>query len=477
MRSPLQVQPREVQPRWLLLILCTATFMGSLDLFIVNVGLRAIGHDVGVTSLASLSWVLNAYAIIFAALLVPAGRLADRYGNKPAFLFGLALFTASSIGCALSDDLWFIVAFRCLQAAGAAALTPTSLGLILTAIPAERRAHSIRLWAVSGSLGAAAGPALGGLLVQVSWRWIFLLNVPIGVTALVAAALLAPNVKHGTETRTPDLLGGALLIAANGALALGLVQGPGWGWTSGGTLTSFVVAMLATALFLTRSAGHPAPVVDLVLFGNATFRRANLVMLLISVPFGANLLGLVLWLQEGWHWSPLQTGLGISPGPVMVTVTALGLRRWTTRMRPGRVLAIGGLFFAAGGVAIGTSIGTTPNYLTGVLPGWLLVGVGVGLVMPTVVQAGTSVLSPHQTSTGSAVIQMARQIGSVLGVAGLVVILGTPASTAGLHDRFRTAMWLAGAVALVAAATALPLARHRPAPVTAKEQEADLSRT
>src|ERR1700712_160189 len=174
--------------RLLLLVLCTAAFMGSLDLFIVNVGLRAIGHDVGVDS------------------------LADRYGNKAGFMAGVALFTLSSIGCASSSDLWFIVAFRCLQAAGAAALTPTSLGLILTAIPAEHRSTSIRLWAVSGSLGAAAGPALGGLLVQVSWRWIFLLNVPIGIAALMAAAVLAPSVRHGTETRTPHLLGGLLLI-------------------------------------------------------------------------------------------------------------------------------------------------------------------------------------------------------------------------------------------------------------------------
>src|ERR1700712_4915460 len=211
------------QSRALLLTLCAATFMGSLDLFIVNVGLRAIGHDVGAASLADLSWVLNAYAIVFAALLVPAGRLADRYGNKATFMLGLGLFTVSSIACAASGDLWFIVAFRCLQAAGAAALTPTSLGLILTAIPAEHRSTSIRLWAVSGSLGAAAGPALGGLLVQVSWRWIFLLNVPIGIAALMAAAVLAPSVRHGTETRTPHLLGGLLLIAANGSLALGLV--------------------------------------------------------------------------------------------------------------------------------------------------------------------------------------------------------------------------------------------------------------
>ena len=460
--------------RLLLLVLCTAAFMGSLDLFIVNVGLRAIGSDVGIDSLASLSWVLNAYAIVFAALLVPAGRLADRYGNRAGFMAGVALFTLSSIGCASSSDLWFIVAFRCLQAAGAAALTPTSLGLILTAIPAEHRAHSIRLWAVSGSLGAAAGPALGGLLVQVSWRTIFLLNVPIGIAALVGAALLAPATRHGKDTRTPDLLGGLLLIAANGSVALGLVQGPGWGWASPGTLSAFAVSVATAVLFLLRSSGHPAAVIDLTLFRNASYARANVVMLLISIPFGAYLLGLVLWMQEGWAWSPLETGLGIAPGPVMVTATALGLRRWVSRLPPGRVIAVGASFFALGGILIGTSVTTSPNYLVGVVPGWLVLGVGVGLTLPTVVQVATSVLPPHQTSTGSAVVQMSRQIGSVLGVAGLVVLLGTPASATGLHDRLRTTFLIAAAVALLTAAVAFPLRAARPTAVE-PEPAADLA--
>src|SRR5713226_7267192 len=182
-RGPIFIRGRDhqVHPSALLAILCAATFMGSLDLFIVNVGLRSIGKDLGSASLADLSWILTAYAIVFAALLVPAGRLADRYGVKQAVLLGLAVFTLVSHVCALGSDLWVIVGLRCVQAIGAAALVPTSLGLILTAIPAERRKHSIQIWAVSGSLGAAAGPALGGLLVQASWRWIFVLNIPIGI--------------------------------------------------------------------------------------------------------------------------------------------------------------------------------------------------------------------------------------------------------------------------------------------------------
>src|SRR5256712_5867282 len=312
----------EAQPYDLLAILGAATFMSSLDVFIDQVGLRSIGRDLGSGSLADLSWILTAYAIVFAALLVPAGRLADRYGVKQAFLFGLAVFTLGSLGCALSSDLWVIVGLRCLQAVGAAALVPTSLGLILTAIPAERRKHSIQIWAVSGSLGAAAGPALGGLLVQASWRWIFVLNIPIGIAALVAAAILAPNIKHSVERRVPDLWGGLLLIVAIGALALALVHGSDWGWSSIRILVAFGVSVIGLALFVTRSSRHAAPIIDLYLFRNPVFAWANVALFLISISFGAQLLGLVLWLQQGWGWSAIETGFGIAPGPVMVSVSA-----------------------------------------------------------------------------------------------------------------------------------------------------------
>src|SRR5712692_6029304 len=265
----------EAHPSALLAILCAATFMGSLDLFIVNVGLRSIGKDLESGSLADLSWILTAYGIVFAALLVPAGRLADRYGVKQAFLFGLAVFTVGSLGCALSTDLWVIVGMRCLQAVGAAALVPTSLGLILTAIPAERRKDSVRIWAASGSLGAAAGPAIGGLLVQASWRWIFVLNIPIGIAALVVAAILAPKIKPSGETRVPDLWGGLLLIVAIGALALALVQGSDWGWSSIRILVALGVSLIVLALSGTRSTPQVSQIMDHHFFRVPMFERDN----------------------------------------------------------------------------------------------------------------------------------------------------------------------------------------------------------
>ena len=451
----------EAHPSALLAILCAATFMSSLDVFIVNVGLRSIGKDLGSGSLADLSWIITAYAIVFAALLVPAGRLADRYGVKQTFLFGLAVFTLGSLGCALSSELWVIVGLRCVQAVGAAALVPTSLGLILTAIPAERRKHSIQIWAVSGSLGAAAGPALGGLLVQASWRWIFVLNIPIGIAALVAAAILAPNIKHAVERRVPDLWGGLLLIVAIGALALALVQGSGWGWSSIRILVAFGASVIGLALFVTRSSRHAAPIIDLYLFRNPVFAWANVALFLISISFGAQLLGLVLWLQQGWGWSAIETGFGIAPGPVMVSVAAIGLRRYTASIPAGIVAAVGALLMGGGGVLIGFSLGAHSNYAASILPGWLIIGVGAGFVIPTLVAAGTAGLRADQTSTGSAIVQMGRQIGSVLGVAILVVILGsTTASTSNL-DHFVHVWWWAGLLAFLSAGASLSVTPRR----------------
>jgi EmrB/QacA subfamily drug resistance transporter len=439
---------RQPNPTIVLVIVCVGVVLVTLDLFIVNLAFPAIERSFGGTSLSTLSWVLNAYAIVFAALLVPAGRLGDRYGNKRVFLAGLATFTLGSLGCALSDNLWVIVGLRCVQAVGAAALIPTSLGLVLTVLPQPRRAAGVRIWAVTGSLGAAAGPAIGGLLVQLSWRWIFLLNVPIGVAALVAAAVLVPHVRHGSDTAVPDLLGGFLLMLAVGALALGLVQGPAWGWSSARAVAAFAVALVAALAFVWRSKRARSPVIDLRLFRDPVFTWANVGMVVISVAFAIELLGLVFWLQEGWGWSAVQTGLAIAPGPVIVSVTALGLRRWIARLAPNSTAALGALLIGGGGLYIGASLTARGSYVSEVLPGWLVVGMGVGLSTPTIIGAATSGLPAHQTSTGSAVVQMARQLGSVLGVALLVVIVGSSTVSADRLSEFVDAWRWAGLFAL-----------------------------
>ena len=240
-----------------------AAFMASLDLFIVNVAFPNIARDFHGASLGDLSWILSGYAVLYAALLVPLGRLADRYGRLAGFMFGLGLFTAASAACAASQNLWSLVAFRGLQAVGAAALTPTSLGLLLAATPAERRVRAVRAWAAIWTLAAAFGPVVGGLLVQASWRWVFIVNVPVGIAGLIAARRFVPDSRDLSVTRVPDLLGALLVAVGIGALALGLVKGPDWGWSSRGVVGAFALSVVALVAFWQRSSRHPRPVVEL----------------------------------------------------------------------------------------------------------------------------------------------------------------------------------------------------------------------
>jgi hypothetical protein len=209
--------------------------------------------------------------------------------------------------------------------------------------------------------------------------------------------------------------------------------------------------VIGLALFVTRSSRHASPIIDLHLFRKPVFAWANVALFLISISFGAQLLGLVLWLQQGWGWSAIETGFGIAPGPVMVSVTAIGLRRYTASIPAGIVAAVGALLMGGGGVLIGFSLGAHSNYAATILPGWLIVGVA----------AGTAGLRADQTSTGSAIVQMGRQIGSVLGVAILVVILGSSTASTSNLDHFVHFWWWAGLLAVLSAVASLSVTPRR----------------
>ena len=241
---------RSVSPALVLAVLTAASFIAALDVWITNVGLPAIGRGVGEKSLSNLSWVLSAYAIVYAALLVPAGRLADRFGRKGGFLLGLTLFSAASAGAGLSSNVWVLVGFRVLQAAGAAVLTPSSLGLVLTSAPAEKVQKYVKIWITTAALSATCGPLLGGVLITASWRWLFFVNLPVSALAFLGAARWVPNTKLQQDTPLPDAVGGALLILGIGALALGAVEGANWGWSSARVIAAFAVSAFAVTAFV-----------------------------------------------------------------------------------------------------------------------------------------------------------------------------------------------------------------------------------
>jgi EmrB/QacA subfamily drug resistance transporter len=439
--------------------------MVNLDLFIVNVALPSIGRAFGGADLASLSWVLNAYAIVFAALLVPAGRAADRIGRRTAFLTGVVVFALASAACAAAGSVWVLVAARVVQAAGGALLMPASLGLLLAVAPPGKRTGAIRAWTSVGGAAAALGPVLGGALVAASWRWVFLVNLPVAAVALVASVRTLPraaaggNVAEGRDAGRPDTVGAAIFSVAIGAIALALVKADEWGWTSARVLGAIAVGIFLLVLFARRSARHPVPVIEPHMLRLPAFGTATCANVLFGTAFGAMLLLVTLWCQDVWGWSALRTGLAVAPGPLLVPFLAVGAGPLARRLGPGPVAAAGCAIYAAGGVFWRLSLSSSPDYVAHMLPGMLMTGTGVGLTLPTLVSAAVSAIPPHRFATGSGVVTMARQVGIVLGVAVLVTVLGHPAG-AGALVAFQRATVVIAAMAVIAGLTSLLLIRR-----------------
>src|SRR3954471_7892533 len=353
---------KQLDRRWkVLLVTSAAMFMAFLDVTIVNVAFPSIRQEFPETSLAGLSWVLNAYNIVFAALLVPAGRLADLVGRRRVFFWGLGLFLAASAACGLAPSAGALVAARVVQAAGGALLVPTSLGLLLPEFPLERRATATALWGATGGVAAAAGPSLGGVLIEwTDWRLVFFVTLLIGAAVIVPARRLLREVRDPDRGAVPDALGVVLLAGGVAALALGIVQAPDWGWGSDRVIAAFAVAALALGGFVWRSATHPHPVVELGLFRIRSFAAACVGVGIFSLGFYALLLSNILFLTGVWHYSILKAGFAVTPGPLMAAVSSAAAGRIADRFGQRVVAAPGGLVFALGCLIFLTGLDATP---------------------------------------------------------------------------------------------------------------------
>lgn len=459
-------------PGLVLLVVSAAVFLSALDLLIVNIAFPTLSAEFAVST-GALSWVLNGYTIVFAALLAPAGRVADRIGRRRVFLTGLATFLAGSLGCALAWNLESLVAFRIVQASGGAMVTATSLALLLHAFPPARRAQAIAVWSAVGAVAAALGPPIGGLLVELSWRWIFLVNLPVGIAALVVGLRVLPESRDETETRRPDLVGTGLLVLAVGLLAYGLVDAPERGWGSGVVLGAFAGAAVVGALVGLRAARAPrgiVPVLPLALFRVRSFTLASLSTAIFMAGFAGMLLGNVLWLTGGWGFSPTQAGFALMPGPALAALTAVPAGRLGARVGCGPVAATGMTLFALGTLWWFLRVGAEPAFLTEFLPGQMLTGVGVGLTLTNLSAAASSSLPPAALATGTATFGAARQIGATLGVA---VLLAAVAGAGGELPGAERGWLLIVCLAVTAAVVALAVGRAHhadlrvpPAPVT-----------
>ena len=450
---------RALRPAAVLAVGSASSFLVYLDATIVNIAFPDVRESFTGSTLAGLSWILSAYAIVFAALLVPGGRLADRVGGRRLFLAGLVAFTAGSVLCATAPSVLLLVCARVLQAAGGAMLVVSAQLLVMAAHPPDQRMRAIGLMAGVAALASALGPVLGGLMVDLGgWRLVFLVNLPIGLAALWFGRRMPEPPRQLQASARPDLLGSLVAIAAVGALALGAVQGPVWGWGDPRTVAAFAASALLAPLLVWRSAVHPAPVLELALFRVRSFSAGNLGALLLGTSFFGLVLANSLYLTQVWDYSVLRAGLAIAPGPLASAAAAILAARFTDRIDPRRFVLPGALISAIAGVWLATRVGAEPAFLAEWLPGMLLMGIGVGLGFATTVAVCVRELGPAQLGIGSGMSATTRQLGAVLGVAILVAILG-PTPGPGSYD---SGWWAMAGLALVAAAPVALIGR-RPA--------------
>jgi EmrB/QacA subfamily drug resistance transporter len=439
--------------RWAVLaVVSAAQFLIILDLWVVNIALPALQRDFAPAALPDVAWILDVYAIVLAALLLPAGRAADSFGRRECFLAGLLVFGIASLGCAVAPDLLVLIACRALQAAGAAVLMPTSLGLALEVFPSHQRGTAVGLWAGVGAVAAGSGPVLGGLLVESSWRWIFLINLPVILAALAAGVAILPRRPGGPGDpragRRIDGVGTALVLGVAGLVCTALTEAPRW--PPSRTWPVLGAGLVMGAVFVARIRRHPDPLVAPALFSVRAFRAGAAGLVAYYTGSAAMLLGTTLLLTAQWRFSVLQAAGSIAPGPITAGIVSPFSGLLSARFGVRRTVLAGAVLFAAAGAWPLASAGDSPAYAAVALPSMLLWGVANGLIQPALFSCADAAPRPELAS-GSAVLATARQLGSALGVAIFVAVLGggTATGLAGF-DRAWTVVVITAAITAVA---------------------------
>jgi EmrB/QacA subfamily drug resistance transporter len=461
-------QPRTVDPRATLAVASLASFMVFLDAQVLFVAFDDIRSSFPTVSFTTMSWTLSAYTIALAAALVPAGRMADRFGRRRTFVVGLVAFTLASALCALAPTAGLLVAFRVVQALGAAALVPSALAMVLTVFPPARVPVAVAIFGSISALSAAAGPTVGALLVQQwDWRAVFLVNLPVGILALSLTRRFLPESRETVRRPFPDPWGVVLLAGSLTLVALGIVQSSQWHWLSARTLGVILVGLLVLAGFVRRTLRVAAPALDLTLFADRSFRWANIATAVFTIGFTAMFFASIQFTTQVWHYGIVRAGLAMIPGPLVVVVLAPRLGRLAAAYGQRALLVPGGLIWAGAGFWQLNLMSTTPDWAAHMLPASLLGGLGVSMVLPQLISAATQHLPPDERAVGSAVNQAIRQFGATFGVALTVALLGTYGPLDAL-DHFQRVWWMLLLSGLLTSVAALSLPRrgipHQAAP-------------
>jgi EmrB/QacA subfamily drug resistance transporter len=458
---------------WTLAAVAFGLFMIMLDNTVVNVALPSIRGDLGM-SVSQLEWVVNGYFLTFAVLMLTGGKLADLFGRRLIFIVGLVIFTASSLACGLADSSTTLIAARVVQGAGAALMNPATLSIITATFPPRQRGMAIGIWAGVSASALAIGPLVGGLLTEkISWSWIFFINVPIGVIAIVVARFVIQESKDTSLDQRLDLPG----LVASGlglfALTYALIEANNYGWTSIRIVSLFVVAAVALVVFVVLELRQRAPMLDLSLFKNSTFAGANAVMLLVALAMFGIFFFVSLYMQNVLGYSPIKAGATFLPMTILVVIVSPAAGKLADRVGS-RWLIATGMTLVSASLLIYSRLGVDSGFWD-IFPGLILGGFGMSMAMTPTTAAAMGSVAVDKAGVGSAVLNSMRQVGGSLGIAvmGAIVAsyahvpLGLPGGredyVTGMHHALIVAAVIAFCAAILAVATVRKY-RHEPIP-------------
>jgi EmrB/QacA subfamily drug resistance transporter len=457
-----------------LALVSIASAVSGLDLSLMFVAYPSIRADFADVPLSLVSWVLTSFTIVAAALLIPAGRIADRVGRKRVFLASLLLFSTGSGLCAIAPTVPVLISARVVQAVGGAMLTPSALALIMTTITPERRAWAVGVWSTGTGVVATAAPTIGATLVRyASWRWAFLINVPIGFGCFLVGRRLLDESVDPDAGPLPDPVGVVLIMGAVASLAYAIVQSNAWGWSDRGTVLLLATTAVLLVLFVLRCAHHDAPVVDLQVFRPFQF-KANAIA---AVALGATLWGgyyvFIAFLTRGWGYTIVATGLLLLPMTVVSSAISIPAGRLMDTYGHRVLMVPAAIVFALSMLWLGLGAGDDRAVLTLWIPALVGVGVTNAICFSGVNSAALRVASPGALGITAAIIQTLIRIGGAIGAALGVALVGDVTAGDSASD-FRPAFLTLGALALTAAVAAIPLATA-PAALAARSARAGIA--
>jgi EmrB/QacA subfamily drug resistance transporter len=446
---------------WTLAAVSLGLFMIMLDNTVVNVALPSIERDLG-ARLSELEWIVSGYALTFAAFLLTGGKLADLLGRRRIFVIGLVIFSGASLACALAPGAGFLIGARVVQGVGAAFMNPATLSIITATFPARQRGTAIGIWVGVSATALAIGPLIGGLLTEhAGWSSIFYVNVPIGAVAVAASFLLIDESRDTSREQRLDLPG--LISSGLGLFSLtyALIEANNHGWTSGRILGAFALAAVSLVAFVVLEQRQRLPMLDLSLFRNSTFAGANTVLLLVTLAMFGIFFFVSLYMQNILGYSAVQAGAAFLPLTLLVVIVAPVAGRLSDRLGSRALMAIG-MTLVTIELLYFSRLGVHESYWT-LVPGMLLGGVGMPLVMTPASAAALSGVPVDKAGVGSAVLNTSRQVGGSLGVALMGTIMAheigrSRAPEAFVHG-FSIALFVAAAIAATGVLVALTTIR------------------